>query len=147
MAKLHRFKILGALAAFVAIEILPIANAAITYADEREKLLTDTYLAVSDQTAPAIGAARVEAEASGATVRWEDDEATWAWLYYAIPEELASSHAPGSRGTIRTDGSFATSHAVTIDGLVTGVEYRYVIESTDASGNVAVTEMASFRTR
>ena len=132
------------LAAVTLFELVPLANAAITYAEDRA-LVRDVHVVQADREAPKIGDREVEVASTTATIRWEDSEATWAWVYYAIPEEEAASHG-ALRGTVRTDGAFGSAHEVTIDGLVSGVEYRYVIESTDRSGNVSATGLAAFST-
>lgn len=144
MASHIRSRVLGVLAAVTLFEIVPLANAAISYADDRA-LIRDAYVVERDQDAPAIGARTVEATPTSATLRWQDSESTMVWVYYAIPEDRAASHR-ALEGTALTDGQFSAEHEVTINGLVSDVEYRYVIESTDRSGNVAATDLASFRT-
>jgi hypothetical protein len=137
-------RVLGIAAAIALFEGVPLVNAAITYADDRAALVQDVHVAVSDRVAPAIGHREVETQPTKAVLRWEDSESTWVWVYYAVPEEEAAAHAT-LNGTVLTDGVFAAEHEVTIDGLQPGSEYRYIVESTDASGNVAATELASFR--
>jgi hypothetical protein len=141
-----RARVLGIAAAIALFEGVPLVNAAITYADERDALVRDAYVAVTDRTAPSIGHRTVVAEPNRATISWRDSESTWVWVYYAIPEKEASTHQV-LEGTVLTDGQFSDEHEVAIDGLNPGTEYRYIVESTDASGNVAATELASFVAR
>jgi hypothetical protein len=95
--------------------------------------------AVADTRAPSITAvAAGTPSSSGTTITWTTDEAADTQVEYG-PTTAYGSTTP-------LDTAKVTSHSATISGLTADRLYNFRVRSRDASGNLAVSANATFRT-
>lgn len=94
-----------------------------------------------DETAPVISDVSADPADVSAVITWTTDEAADSKVTYA-DESLASA----STTTEVTDDTIDTSHKIEITGLATSTEYFFMVESSDASNNVAASGEDSFTT-
>ncbi len=92
-----------------------------------------------DTTPPAISAVSSGTPTqTDATITWTTDEPSTTQIAYG------TSTAYGSSTTLNT--APVTSHSQTITGLSASTRYHFQVRSADASGNVAVSDDATFTT-
>lgn len=92
--------------------------------------------AVHDGTPPVISGVGMDAAGSkylSPVVSWSTNEPSTSWIDYG----LTTSYELGNEtsGAPFGNATLATSHSVTMSGLVEGVTYHYRIRTTDALGN------------
>lgn len=85
--------------------------------------------------------------ASTTSLSWTTSENTRSRVYYnngPISMTEMTVGGPLIGGTQISDSNYLTSHMMTIPMLQPNAMYNYIIEATDASGNVSITWPASF---
>lgn len=92
--------------------------------------------------APLFSNVVVTRGAGTATITWNTNEAARGKVYYqtsfpTMIEGSATSQVSIS-GTPIEEAALSTSHTIAITGLQPGQTYYYVLQSTDANGNVSV---------
>ena len=90
-----------------------------------------------DTTAPGISDASISASAitdTSATIAWTTNE----------PSTSQVEYWPGSFSAL--DSTLVTSHSVTLADLTPGTTYHYTCRSTDAAGNLVVSDEHTFTT-
>jgi PKD repeat protein len=106
------------------------------------KSLTITVSPKNDTTAPTISSIFInDITGVGATVEWHTTEKTSSKLYRSTtnPLDKATAH-------VVTDTALVTAHATVLSGLSLNTSYYYVIEATDASGNMTTSSQRTFTT-
>lgn len=94
---------------------------------------------VQDTTAPVISSiASSTVTTSAATITWITDENSDSQFEYG------TTNAYGATTTL--NATLTTSHSVTLTGLTANTVYHYLIRSSDASGNLAVSSDQTFTT-
>ena len=100
----------------------------------------------SDLTAPTIDKSSVivgDINTTGAAISWTSNKFSNSVVYY-----IATSTYPGDVKTsyVGTIGvpTIVTSHSVKLSGLVPGTQYYFLVESTDASGNIGQSSDSTF---
>jgi hypothetical protein len=94
-----------------------------------------TTAASADTTAPVISAITVSGETSSSvTVNWSTNEAATSkvWFSASAPVILSTSSS-----MLAESAALVTNHSLVITGLQANFGYHFVIQSADASGNVA----------
>lgn len=95
-----------------------------------------------DTTAPVIsGVSATNITSSSGIVVWTTNESAKSKVYYGTNPVLNLLTASSL-----VDNTFVTSHSVGLSGLAASTTYYYVVESADASRNVATSTQASFNT-
>ena len=94
-----------------------------------------------DATAPIISAVVATPATSTAQITWTTNEAATSKVYYGTTTPLVL----GSASTV-SEGSFVTSHSLSLTGLATSTIYYMVVESKDAANNGATGSEISFTT-
>ncbi|MDB5265327.1 MAG: hypothetical protein JWM39_40 [Parcubacteria group bacterium] len=90
--------------------------------------LTFTTTAAPDVTPPTISAIASSPTASTATITWTTNENASSTVAYG---------ASSAYGTASSSSALATSHSITLTGLIAATTYHYQVQSADASGNLA----------
>ncbi len=78
---------------------------------------------------------------SSASVTWTTNEPATSRVYYGTSTQIATGTTPSV-----FDGSYVTSHMVTLPSLLASSTYHYMVESKDGAGNTATSTEASFVT-
>jgi hypothetical protein len=106
--------------------------------DEENNCHEETW--ACDTTAPQItyGPAVYSTTMTGAVIRWGTDEESDSVVRYA---EKAGAYDLEER-----DSDLLQEHSVALIGLEPATVYRYVVQSTDASGNVVTSDRHFFET-
>ncbi len=105
-----------------------------------------------DLTAPVISNVAVQVSNTFATMRWTTDTYARGKVHYSTTpfqmiEGQANFTAPVISGAAVEDTSLSnTSENITLQNLSPNTTYFYVVESTDASGNVSMTWPSTFQT-
>ncbi|MCK4744753.1 fibronectin type III domain-containing protein [Candidatus Parcubacteria bacterium] len=95
-----------------------------------------------DTTAPVIsGISTTDISTSTAVISWTTDEYSDSEVEYAL--ESISTTTPT---TTQIDHSTTTSHSIVLEGLMPETAYYYIVKSTDASSNQAVSGEMNFTT-
>lgn len=103
---------------------------------------TFTTTVAPDTTAPVISSISVtNTSSTSATVNWTTDEAASSKVYYSTvnPVNTASS-------SVQSSATLVTSHILNLSGLATSTTYFFLIESTDAAANTALSTQQSLTT-
>lgn len=81
-------------------------------------------------------------------ISWSTSEQTTGKVFYG-PSFLSEVEGvtPIISGNVATDNNTSTSHTIVLSNLTPGTTYYYVVESTDTSGNVSVTNQTTFIAR
>ena len=115
--------------------------------------LTGGTISGNSTTAPSIYAVAVNPSSTGATVTWLTDQATKAQVYYSatpfqIAESLGQYDEPVITGGATTSETttLQTSQNVSVINLQPHTMYYYMIEATDANGNLSYTWPTTFTT-
>jgi len=87
-------------------------------------------------SAPSAG----QATTSSITIGWTTSKPTSAFIRFG------ASTGYGSQSAVTDSSPMATSHSITLPGLLTCTTYHYQTVSTDASGNIATSADDSFTT-
>jgi peptidoglycan hydrolase-like protein with peptidoglycan-binding domain len=95
-----------------------------------------------DNSAPILQPETVRVSANAATFTWMTNEPANARVLYGNSWPFLLSAAPSFSAT----GGLSTFQSVTISGLTPNTKYSYVLESTDANGNMNMTLGKSFVT-
>jgi chitodextrinase len=94
---------------------------------------------VTDTTPPAIsGIASSAVTSSSATITWITDEVSNSQVEYGTTVSYGSASALNS--------SLTTSHSLSLSGLSASTLYHYRVKSSDASGNLAISNDQTFIT-
>jgi len=88
-----------------------------------------------DTTAPVISDINVTTTGSTATVTWETDEPSHSVVKFGM-NTINDSTA--------TDSALTETHSLTLTDLSSAGDYRFVVKSTDASGNTATSDEGTF---
>ena len=88
-----------------------------------------------DVSAPALSAPNVLTTSSSATIHWTTNEPAHSFVMYATVNPSSSFNSYASMPTV-SDSTFDMSSDVTLTGLAPNTRYFYVLDSTDASGNL-----------
>lgn len=105
-----------------------------------------------DVSAPVIFSTSAATASASATIHFNTNEMATGKVFYssapiAFSEAAGIGFAPVVTGvSAMTDASFRVSHDVMLSGLAPSTTYFYVVQATDASGNVSLTWPATFRT-
>ncbi|MBI2612370.1 fibronectin type III domain-containing protein [Candidatus Kaiserbacteria bacterium] len=105
-----------------------------------------------DFSGPFIFATAVATSPNAATVNFSTNEPASSKVYYSslpitFSEAAGLGFAPIVTGTgVTTDTSLRSAHSVMLSGLASSTTYFYVVQATDASGNLSLTWPATFRT-
>jgi hypothetical protein len=92
-----------------------------------------------DTTAPSISNVQATGVTdSGATITWNTDEPSDSVVRYGTSADSLS--------TTVSDTALVTSHSIALTGLSASTTYYYEVQSTDGSGNAAVSSVQSFTT-
>jgi hypothetical protein len=91
--------------------------------------VTRTATARADLVAPVLGTPIATNAFGETTVAWTSSEPSDAIVRYGTNASLASLNLAS------TNSELATSHAVSLEGLVPGRTYYYFVVSTDEAGN------------
>jgi PKD repeat protein len=96
-----------------------------------------------DVTPPVISNVGGTVGSTTATATWTTDEPSTSRVFYSSsgPIDLNDSATP-----FIFDASLVTDHSLQITGLATSTLYHYVVESADASNNIATSSNATFTT-
>ncbi len=86
---------------------------------------------------PVISGIQVSTTAIVATITWSTDQSTTGALNYGLSN---------SYGSTASDPTMASSHSLTLTGLVCNSVYYYQIASTGQYGNVGITPASTFTT-
>ena len=98
-----------------------------------------TTAATPDTTIPEISNVQItEVSTNSVVVSWTTNEVATSTVAYGI--------AAGAPDNARTELTAVTGHSLTLTGLREGTTYYFVVASTDASGNSAVSVEMSFKT-
>ena len=98
-----------------------------------------TVTGVPDTTPPAITDVANETPTSGSvTITWTTDEASDSLVKYGIDSDNYTDAT--------SDGAMTTSHVIQLSGLTPNTTYYFVVNSTDASGNMNESSEYSFTT-
>lgn len=73
------------------------------------------------------------------TIVWNTNESSTGKVDYGSTSSLGSS--------VQIDSSRKSSHSIVIDGLSPGTTYYYKAKSSDSSGNEAISELKTFKTK
>lgn len=98
-----------------------------------------------DQSAPILGAPIVSTTSTSAAITWSTSELARSRVLYSTTLPMLSAAAFAAMPSV-ADPSFDASSNVFVGGLVPNTTYYYILESTDASGNVQYGIDHSFRT-
>jgi peptidoglycan hydrolase-like protein with peptidoglycan-binding domain len=98
---------------------------------------------VADTIAPVISSTNVLTGASTTTVNWITNEVSTSKLYYGTTSPLVLT---ALTTLMASNTTFVTNHSISLSGLATSTVYRFVIESKDASNNIATSSEMSFTT-
>ncbi len=94
---------------------------------------------VIDTTAPIISNVTTSnITSNSATITWTTDEPSSSYIEYGLTSAYGAS---------ATDGTPATSHALTFSGLTPGTKYNYRVSSEDTAGNERVSSNQIFTTQ
>jgi len=115
--------------------------------------LTGANVYTNSTIAPTIYSVSVSVTNSSANVNWTTSENTTAKVYYSpyqfqLAEAVNSSSKPtitGGSTTVQTT-SFQINQSVTLQYLSPHTMYYYIIEATDADGNLSYTWPTTFTT-
>jgi hypothetical protein len=102
-----------------------------------------TTAPAADTTPPVISAALAIVGSTDVQLSWTTDEAATTKAYYSTstPVDINASSTVSVSNV-----SLVTAHALTVSGLATSTMYHMILESADASGNVAHSSEFSFTT-
>lgn len=102
--------------------------------------ISNFYSAGAPPIAPPVASAITTAAAtlSGITIRWTTNVASTSQVEYGLSTAYGASTP--------LNASLATSHAVTLNGLMAGTVYHFRVRSQDASGSLSVSVDSTFRT-
>lgn len=93
----------------------------------------------ADTTPPVIsGVSANSVTSSGAVITWTTNEPADRQVEYGVTTAYGSSTAVGT--------TLATSHSVSLSGLISGTTYNYRVRSRDAAGNLQVSGNFTFTT-
>jgi peptidoglycan hydrolase-like protein with peptidoglycan-binding domain len=95
-----------------------------------------------DNSAPILQPETVRASANTATFTWVTNEPANARVLYGSSWPFLLSSAPSFSAT----GGLSTFQSVTVNGLTPNTKYYYVLQSTDAAGNMNMTLGKPFMT-
>ena len=104
---------------------------------------TSTATTTPDTTAPVISDIGGSTGSTTAIATWTTDEPATSEIFYSTntPVDTNSSSTP-----FVFDPALVTSHTLNLTGLTPGTLYHFVLESADASNNVAATFESTFTT-
>jgi len=112
-----------------------------------------TPIYANNTIAPAIYYVNVNPSSTGATVTWTTDQPTKAQVYYSatpfqIAESLGQFDEPVVTGGATTSQTTAlqTSQSISLINLQPHTMYYYMIEATNANGNLSYTWPVTFTT-
>lgn len=106
----------------------------------------------SDLSGPIIYTPTVTKTNTTANFAWYNNEIVRGKVYYnSLPFALAEAVGNYSEpsivgGTFATSNNLQTNHNISVQNLTPNTTYYYIIQSTDATGNVSVTWPATFKT-
>jgi hypothetical protein len=85
-----------------------------------------------DTTKPVINNINLSIGSTSGTVSWSTNEPATSKVFYSVntPVNVVDPNTP-----VVTDGTFTTSHSLTLPGLTPSTLYHFLIVSADASGN------------
>ncbi|MBI3633203.1 MAG: fibronectin type III domain-containing protein [Candidatus Vogelbacteria bacterium] len=96
-----------------------------------------------DTTPPVITSVSSVVSSSTATITWMTNEAASSKVYYSLS---SSVDVTASTTLAMADTSLVTSHSINLSGLGSAATYHFVVESKDASNNIATSSEATFVT-
>ena len=105
-----------------------------------------------DVYGPTIYNTSVNASQSSATINWVATGYAYGKVYYStspfsVTEAVGNFTAPIILGGQNVSTAYASNNqSVTINNLQSSTTYYYIIQATDASGNVSITNTATFFT-
>lgn len=102
----------------------------------------DVSLGYGDVSAPVLQTEAVVASRTSVTMNWYTNEPAFAHVMYGTYWPFLFANAPSVSGL----GGASTYQSVTINDLNPNSTYYYVLQSTDATGNVNQTIGKSFKT-
>lgn len=96
-----------------------------------------------DTTAPVISGIGAEVGTSTAKISWTTDESSTSKVYYSIstPINIDSDSVSSVYSKV-----LKTSHSMNIYGLAPNTKFYFIVASTDAAGNTAISAESSFTT-
>lgn len=105
-----------------------------------------------DIDGPAISSVVATTTRTGATFTWTSSESAIGKVYYdttpiTMLETSAPMTQPSVSGAAIMDNGFVTSHALSLQNLLSGTTYYFATVTTDPPGNVTVTLPGSFTTQ
>lgn len=101
-----------------------------------------TFTTATDSTAPVITEVSISTVTSGsAIVNWTTNEPSRGTVYFSKTASLQPSGAMSVMSTL-----LLTHHSLLLFGLDANTKYYFVVEATDAKGNVATAAEASLTT-
>lgn len=101
----------------------------------------------ADVSAPVISPTSVTVGSTTATVHFGTSKAAQGKVFYGLSLTLYEGEPAAISGSsAMTDANFRVAHDVTITGLAPSTTYQYVVQATDASGNISLTWPATFTT-
>jgi hypothetical protein len=92
---------------------------------------------------PVISSIGTQPADTTSTITWTTDEPTTSQIFYSTttPVDVTSSDTASVSDTAST-----TNHSVTLSDLTANTDYHFIIQSTDASGNVGSSTESTFTT-
>ena len=99
---------------------------------------TSTTTSTVDVVPPVISGVTVSASTSSVTVGWATNEPATSQVLYGVTTALGLSTG--------FDSTLVANHSQSISGLTPNTAYYYVVQSKDASGNLASSVQQSFTT-
>ena len=120
------------------IKVTADSQQAVAESDESNNSASETWLC--DDTPPVITAGPSLAQVldTSAVIEWTTDESAGSVVRYG--------RQAGTYDLSQSDGTSVTGHKVTLKGLTHSTVYHYVVESSDASGNVVTSGERFFKT-
>src|SRR3989338_393995 len=135
----HSLNLTGLTASTTYYYIVKSADANGNLASSTEK--TFTTQPVADVTPPIISNLQEQTSTTTTTINWTTDELSTSYLKYALQNlETATTSWSSSSGIL------TTSHSLMATGLTASTTYYYLVQSTDASGNIASSTQQTFST-
>ena len=105
-----------------------------------------------DISGPSLSTVGVQIANTGSVmVNWTTDENSVGRVYYStspitVTEMTSPNSSLGISGTVISDNNYSTSHSISLPGLSNHATYYYTATSTDASGNVSMSNPIFFTT-
>ncbi|MDO8600762.1 MAG: fibronectin type III domain-containing protein [bacterium] len=107
-----------------------------------EKKLPPSATTTPDMTAPSITSVSATGiTLAGVTITWTTNESAKSKVYYGVASPLNLASAASV-----SDATLVTAHSSALSGLSASTTYYFVVESQDASGNIATSSEHSFVT-